>query len=80
MGQKETDAVFQDGPGYYFAHTTTYDDGSRKVRESGDRNGVSAYILNGYDPYGNVEHSDTTYNDLQRGEVGYEHLQRQFEG
>lgn len=77
--QREAHAVFEDYPVNYHAYTSTFNDGSRLVRELGRRNGVSVNILNDYNPDGIVNYSDTTYNGLQRGDVGYEHLQRKFE-
>ena len=74
-------ARFDDGSELgYDVETYTYPEGDRSVHEYGTRNGVKSNISNMYDQNGRVYHSDTAYNGLRHGDIGYEQLQRQFEG
>lgn len=63
----------------YNVQTIKWPDGSKNVTEYGRRNNVEAFIGNYTAPDG-VVHSDTVYNGVSKGDVGYENLQRQFNG
>lgn len=79
-GKRYVQAAFVTPRGEYNVDTYTWNDGkNRRVAEYGDSSGVAVDIINDYGPDGMVQKSDTTYNGLRRGDIGYEHLQRQFE-
>lgn len=79
-GSRLASVSFSTPRGQYDVDTYTWNDGkNRLVSEYGTNNGVSVEIDNAYGPDGMVQKSDTTYNGLRRGEVGYEQLQRQYE-
>ena len=79
-GSRVASASFSTPRGRYDVDTYTWNDGkNRLVSEYGKNNGVSVEINNAYGPDGLVQKSDTTYNGLRRGEVGYEQLQHQYE-
>lgn len=63
----------------YTVQTIKWPDGGKSVAEFGSRNNVDAFIENFTEPDGTV-YSDTVYNGVSKGDVGYENLQRQFNG
>ena len=72
--------TFDDGTrGGYTVQTIKWPDGGKSVGEYGRRNGVDVFIDNYTEPDG-VVRSDTVYNGVSKGDVGYENLQRQFNG
>lgn len=79
-GSRIASATFNTPRGRYDVDTYTWNDGKNKlVSEYGTNNGVSVEIDNTYGPDGMIQRSDTAYNGLRRGDVGYEQLQRQYE-
>lgn len=81
FGRRKSSAEFDNGTwGGYNVNKTVYRDGSAKQEEYGRKNGVEVDINSLYDPQGNIVQSDTTYNGIRRGDIGYEELQGQFEG
>jgi hypothetical protein len=78
---RKSSATFDNGTwGGYNVDRIVYDDGMSVQDESGRQNGVKVDINSIYDPQGNIVQSDTTYNGIRRGDIGYEELQGQFEG
>lgn len=79
--KRKSSATFDNGTwGGYNVDRIVYDDGLTVQDESGRQNGVKVDINSIYDPQGNIVQSDTTYNGIRRGDIGYENLQGQFEG
>ena len=79
-GSRLASVTFDTLRGLYNVDTYTWADRKNKlVSEYGTNNGVAVEIDNAYGPDGTVQKSDTTYNGLRRGEVGYEQLQRLYE-
>lgn len=68
---------FDDGTRYgYDVETLKWPDGGKSVAEYGSRNGVDVFVNNYTNPDGSIASSDTVYNGVAKGDVGYEQLQR----